>query len=82
MTIKHCKTLTFAKPSNAGQTSTDLEIDGAAATRAPKTVLVIVSSTLGYVTYIKKIFTYSCIYVIFNTITCRVTTLMKYYFII
>ena len=54
-----------------------------AAKRAAKMVLVTVSLTLGYLTYIKKcIFTYNYIYVIFNTITYHVTTLMKYYFII
>ena len=55
---------------------------GVAATRATKMVLVTVSSTLGYLTYIKKIFTYNYIYVIFNIITYHVTALMKYYFII
>ena len=54
-----------------------------AAMRATKMVLVTISSTLGYLTYIKKIiFSYNYIYVIFNIITCHVTALMTYYFII
>ena len=36
----------------------------------------------GYFTYIKKLVIYKFIYVIFNTITCHITALMKCYFII
>ena len=53
-------------------------LNGVAATRATKMALVTVSSTLGYLSYIKNVL----IIFLFNTISCHVTAHMKYYVII